>query len=433
METDSTESTAENSAANNTANNTGNSSTNNTAASPVTEEEWQTWVKEFERQHKAIKAMSEDVYPDDFTGTRFDASQKRIIKALVIITGKMVEKVKAPLPIVRRKEKSQTIVLSNLKSEVPIFDPATMSGETFLRKVQRFFRMKGISEEHWLDVVALMLKGDQELWFEWKQETLITWDDFYIEFLNKFDTEELKTARRTALYTRKQKITEPFETFAFEMANLYQQVHPNAEEEQIASHVREMLYPEIRHELMNIYPITMDNLISQGNAALMSLKMMESVRGFKTSRLPPVGGSSHFKGCTCSQCKLEKEQTEKPKNVETSGSSSGQSNSAVRKDFQSYGNQRGNGSANRGGHNSRFSRGGYKNGNNSGAPKPVNDKCYLCDKRGHIARNCPDKGRVLSVMKILSSTEDLTKLADISQNLTASGSQTQMANNSKNE
>ena len=184
-----------------------------------------------------------------------------------------------------------------------------------------------------------------------------------------------------------------------------------------------MLYPEIRHELMNIYPVTMDNLIAQGSAALMSLKMMESVRGFKTSRLPPVGGSSHFKGCQCSNCSLEKEQSEKPTNVENSGNNDGQSNSAGQKDFQSCGNQGSSGTFSGEGHTSKFIRNGYDNGNDNGSPKPPNDKCYLCDKCGHIARNCPDKGRVLSLIRILNSTEDLVKLADVSQGMAASGSQ----------
>ena len=67
-------------------------------------------------------------------------------------------------------------------------------------------------------------------------------------------------------------------------------------------YVRDTLFPEIRHELMNIQPLTVENLMAQGKAALTSLKMMESVRGFRTSRLPPISEVQHFRGCTCFAC-----------------------------------------------------------------------------------------------------------------------------------
>ena len=125
-------------------------------------------------------------------------------------------------------------------------------------------------------------------------------------------------------------------------------------------------------------------------------RIMESVGGFKTRRLPPVGGSSHFKGCTCSNYKLEREQTEEPKNVDNSGNNDGQYNSAIYDDFQSYGNQWSNGTSNHGDNFHEFNGNGHTNVN---------------------ARNCPDKRRVLSVIKILKSTEDLSKLADGSHSM----------------
>ena len=104
-------------------------------------------------------------------------------------------------------------------------------------------------------------------------------------------------------------------------------------------------------------------------------RMMESVRGSKTIRLPPVGGSSHFKGCTCSNYKLEREQNEEPKNVDNSGNNDSQYNSAVHDDFQSYGNPWSNGTSNHGDYIHEFNGNGHTNVNGNEWPIPVNDKC----------------------------------------------------------
>ena len=230
----------------------------------ITEEEYQNYVQEMEIQLRAVTmVINDDTYPDNFIGTRFDDSQKEILKALLLLIDKLLVKFKAPFPQVkvqeRERERGQTLVLGNLKQEVPVFDPSIISGENFLKKCQRFFRLKGIAEEHWLDVVALMFKGEQEHWFNYKQDSFADWDDFQTAFMTKYDAEDAQTIRRTTLYTRKQKIHEPFETFVWEMVNLYVQVHQNASEEDQVKHVRDSLFPEIRHELMTIQPLTVEN------------------------------------------------------------------------------------------------------------------------------------------------------------------------------
>ena len=65
----------------------------------MTEEEFKTQVEEMEKQFKAVTAViNEDIYPDDYAGTKLDASQKGIFKAILLLIHKLLQKFKAPFP-----------------------------------------------------------------------------------------------------------------------------------------------------------------------------------------------------------------------------------------------------------------------------------------------------------------------------------------------
>ena len=140
---------------------------------------------------------------------------------------------------------------------------------------------------------------------------------------------------------------------------------------------------------------------------------MESVRGFKTSRLPPISDVQHLKGCTCSLCDPKQGASKATDNGDNASSTQNRENRAFN-NARSYGNNRGghNGSPHRGnGNHGQKANNFQRNGNNVKA-KPAHDKCFLCDKRGHMARDCPDKKRVFAVMNLLSSQENLAITGD---------------------
>ena len=68
----------------------------------ITEEEYKTQLEEMDKQYKAVVAViNYDIYPDGFAGTKFDASQKSIFQAIVMLIGKLLAKFKAPFPKVK--------------------------------------------------------------------------------------------------------------------------------------------------------------------------------------------------------------------------------------------------------------------------------------------------------------------------------------------
>ncbi|XP_069477839.1 activity-regulated cytoskeleton-associated protein [Ambystoma mexicanum] len=234
------------------------------------------WLKREMNSWRSIFARVENLIdgPDDALCRACQIEEIR--RSFARIGGEESEKekeagVSAPLAIDSQAyDDSQTcqqhhwVVVSVDLLPPPEFD-ADMSEDPreFLSNLEKYFKRQGWKEKVWLSQVENHMKGAAQKWWEYRHETIKTWQDFQVAFLQYCERLLVRHATQRDL-DLPQRRWESLEQFVWRKRSLYHRLYVDANEEDMIQYIIGTLHPEIRRYLKPPLPKTMEELVQRG-------------------------------------------------------------------------------------------------------------------------------------------------------------------------
>jgi hypothetical protein len=113
---------------------------------------------------------------------------------------------------------------------IPIYNSSSMSPDHFLLEVEEFLTLKGINKTAWTALVSRMLPSDSDLiqWWRAVRTSVVTWDDFKRAFNAYESSDSNSDILKQKLFSNKQRLEDPFESFAWEIHALYLKINSAA-------------------------------------------------------------------------------------------------------------------------------------------------------------------------------------------------------------
>ncbi|CAL8068791.1 unnamed protein product [Orchesella dallaii] len=177
----------------------------------------------------------------------------------------------------------------------PQYSPGKMSPDGFFSEVEEFLVLKGIHSSQWHLLVGRMLPHDSDIisWWRANKVKLNSWAKFKAAFRKYESVDSTKDGLTEKLFAKKQKFIEPFESYCWDVANMYRKVSPKIEEHKIIDRIVNSCWPEIAVQLRTSSYQSVDELISHGRILIKNLNRLRTLsnkpllRIRKTDALPP--------------------------------------------------------------------------------------------------------------------------------------------------
>jgi hypothetical protein len=137
-----------------------------------------------------------------------------------------------------------TSVQTNIK--IPKFDASKRSPSVFLTEAERYFSAHGHAEDQFLYLIKSILPADAKVWLDFHDTYIYDWESFKIAFIERYDNWEERNQRVTNLQNRKQKLTESFEFFIYDVIRISKECFPEESTSQAVRRAELGLYPRVR-------------------------------------------------------------------------------------------------------------------------------------------------------------------------------------------
>lgn len=158
------------------------------------------------------------------------------------------------------------VTVQNLRIPEPFHGDAHEDALDWLEKYERVARSNHWRPDQKLFNVYFALEKSAKTWFENREGSLTTWEDFSRRFLDTFgDTNRRENALRL-LDTRIQKPNEGVAMFAEDMARLFRRADPNMPEAKKLSHLMRGVKEQLFAGLVRNPPTTVDEFIKEATA-----------------------------------------------------------------------------------------------------------------------------------------------------------------------
>ncbi|KAG8429257.1 hypothetical protein GDO86_017891 [Hymenochirus boettgeri] len=231
--------------------------------------EMNSWREVFSRFEKMSDRKAENVYG---RASKIEEKPKGFFRGFGLLSlGKKKEE-EIPQDIVDpyapspKKEcvPHQWVVISVDVLSSPEFD-ANMSEDPreFIVNLEKYFKRSGWDEKIWLSQVDNHLKGAAKKWWEYRKETIDSWHDFKVAFLQYCERLLVREAIKRDL-DLPQRRWEPLEQFVWKKRALYHRLYVDANEEEMIRYIISTLHPEIRRFLKPPFPKNIDELVQMG-------------------------------------------------------------------------------------------------------------------------------------------------------------------------
>ncbi|OXA37223.1 Activity-regulated cytoskeleton-associated protein [Folsomia candida] len=139
---------------------------------------------------------------------------------------------------------------------VPKFVPHLDSPENFMRELELYMKRKRVMSEDWVLMLPTIFNQDkhQSLWWQSTKLSVSSWLDFKHEFFRMYGSTVNKHQALERLLNRRQRHSEPFSTFAFEMNMAYRKIFepsPDADVIPILQFIAERALPHLKSHLLS--------------------------------------------------------------------------------------------------------------------------------------------------------------------------------------
>ncbi len=161
----------------------------------------------------------------------------------------------------------------------PTYDHTCTSPDAFIHEVQEFLTLKQIPKSKWHMLVGRMLPAGSDIltWWKAKRISFRTWNDFRREFCHYESTESTHDLQLEKLYKRKQKYSEAFETYAWEIYKHFRKISATVSNETIIERIINSCIPELSVSLSQIKFHTVDEVISAGRVLIRNLNRIRTI------------------------------------------------------------------------------------------------------------------------------------------------------------
>jgi hypothetical protein len=136
---------------------------------------------------------------------------------------------------------------------IPCYDSTRMTPEAFLLEVEEHLTWKNADKSSWLLLVTRMFKKDSDISRWWRETKLCikSWDEFKAAFMKYEQSGLSKDILFAQLFAKRQKLSEVFETFAWDVNGAYRKINPRVAPAEVIDRIVNSALPEIAVMLRN--------------------------------------------------------------------------------------------------------------------------------------------------------------------------------------
>jgi hypothetical protein len=156
---------------------------------------------------------------------------------------------------------------------IPQYNPRKMTPEHFIEEVTEYFHLRGVPSHTWLMLIFRMFFPDSASarWWREVKSSVHSWDEFTKEFIHYESSSVNKDSLLEELFQKKQKYSEAFETFAWDVSNLHQRINPGASKVEIIDRIVNSCLPEVSVYLRQSACTTISELNSKAREVIADL------------------------------------------------------------------------------------------------------------------------------------------------------------------
>ena len=181
---------------------------------------------------------------------------------------------------------------------IPKYDPACMTIESFLNEAVDYLTLKGVPQTHWHIIVGRMfdINSDIAHWYRANRSSYSDWDTFVLQIKSYEDNDANKDTLMEKLFARKQKLSDPFESFAWEIHASYRRIDPNVGDEAIVKRILSACLPELSQLLRSHTCSKVEDLIKTAKSVMHDLNMLRKLENKPLLRLrqtDPISTITH--------------------------------------------------------------------------------------------------------------------------------------------
>ena len=177
------------------------------------------------------------------------------------------------------------IVDSASSLQMPCYRAGKISPESFLLEVEEYFRLKGAERDTWVMLISRMLPHDSDIsrwWRESKAEANDDWDIFKDIFIKYEKSGYSNDELLSKLFATKQRLSDAFETYAWEVNTLYKKIEADVDPREIVDRILNSCLPEIAVVLRHSNCQSVAKLICQAREVIGDLN---KIRKFENKPL----------------------------------------------------------------------------------------------------------------------------------------------------
>jgi hypothetical protein len=138
-------------------------------------------------------------------------------------------------------------------SSIPVYDSTKTTPTAFTLEIEEHLTWKSLDPDKWLLLVHRMFLKDSDIarWWRESKTTIKTWDEFKLAFLKYEESGQSKDNLYSKLFAKKQGLTEAFETFAWDVNQIYRKIDPAIDVKLVIERIVNSSLPEISVVLRN--------------------------------------------------------------------------------------------------------------------------------------------------------------------------------------
>ena len=164
---------------------------------------------------------------------------------------------------------------------VPVYNPVKMTAGAFLQEVEEHMVLKVPDKSLWLAHVSRMFSADSDIasWWRAVKFSVTSWDDFKLKFRAYERDDQSKDDMMHELFQKKQKLEDPFESYAWEIRTIYSKIDPNFKEEEAVERILHSCLPEISLVVSQSKVKTVAELVILAKQAIGDINKIRRIEG----------------------------------------------------------------------------------------------------------------------------------------------------------
>jgi len=181
---------------------------------------------------------------------------------------------------IERAMAQQTVSSQNF-SDYPIYDSTLMTPDYFISEAEDYFSVRNTPRASYILLVGRMLGRDSDVgkWWRATKASAGDWSDFKRLFRAYEGSTNSEDSLREQLYSKRQRLDEAFESYAWEMLTLYRRIDPSVGEDDVVSRILNSCLPEVAVLVDTQNCATVSDLVIAGRQIIQNLNKVRKIQG----------------------------------------------------------------------------------------------------------------------------------------------------------